>query len=133
LTSDTDNAAFEQAGRLLGIAHDPATEDPLRFHLLRRPEGRDVLLLQYSHALMDNTATPLLLRELARCASTSSAAPSSAEANGVGAKGRRGLDPLWGYVRRHPRQRRRAAAEAARERLVATLVHRGTMLGRPTS
>ena len=132
LKSDAESAVLERAGRLLGVAHDPVAEDPLRFHLLRRPDGRDVLLLQYSHALMDNNATPMLLRELVRCAPTSVHAPLPWAANGP-VSGQPALDPLWGYVRRHPRRRRRAAVDAARERLVATLVCRGTMLGRSTS
>jgi len=150
LPSDSDAALHQQAGRLLGVTHDPAAEDPVRFHLLRRPDGRDVLLLQYSHALMDNNATPLLLAELARCSSSSFGTPLPAEANGLavmdrsgspltstgeglGVTGKSARDPLWGYVRRHPRRRRRAAVDAARQRLIATLVYRGTMLGRPTS
>src|SRR6516165_2757869 len=82
LPSDSDAALHQQAGRLLGVTHDPAAEDPVRFHLLRRPDGRDVLLLQYSHALMDNNATPMLLRELVRCAPTSVHAPLPWAANG---------------------------------------------------
>jgi hypothetical protein len=42
LASESDQAVHNEAGRLLGIAHDPAAEDPLRFHLLRRADGRDV-------------------------------------------------------------------------------------------
>ena len=146
LASASDEAVHQEAGRLQGIAHDPAHEDPLRFHLLRRPDGRDVLLLQYSHALMDNNATPMLLAELARAALPSEEGRVGRvfEAHRAGevtvgladsthpTRGATARDPLWGYVRRYPHERRRAAALAARERLIGTLVHRGRMLGKAT-
>ncbi|MBI3839270.1 MAG: hypothetical protein HY288_15235 [Planctomycetia bacterium] len=52
------------AEELLSVSHDLANEAPLRFHLLRRPDGRDVFLMQYNHVLVDNRATALLLRQL---------------------------------------------------------------------
>jgi hypothetical protein len=86
-----------------------------------------LLLLQYSHALMDNNATPLLLAEQARVRGTS---PGRMTPLACAAASKR--DPLWGYVRRYPRERRQAAALAARERLIGTLVHKGRMLGKTT-
>jgi hypothetical protein len=51
------------AEELFSTPHDPAACAPLRFYLLRRQGGGDVLLLQYNHPLMDNSAAGLLLRE----------------------------------------------------------------------
>jgi hypothetical protein len=125
LDASDEITVLGHAGRLLAESHDPAEGDPVRFHLLHRPDGRDVLLLQYSHSLMDNNATPLLLRELSRCARETPAAPALSQAAAT--------DPLWQYLRRHPRARRRAAADSARERLVEALAHRAIVLGRPAT
>ena len=64
LATDEEQAVLAAAEDLLSTPHDPLLGNPLRFHLLHRPGGSDVLLLQYNHALMDNSATPLLIREL---------------------------------------------------------------------
>jgi hypothetical protein len=119
------DAVLRHAGRLLVQPHDLACDDPIRFHLLHRPGGQDVLLVQYSHALMDNNATPLLLRELARCAAETPTPPEPSRP--------RPADPLWGHQRRHPRERRRAAVDATRELLRRSLGRGATMLGRPAS
>jgi hypothetical protein len=123
LDSADERAVLQHAGQLLAQPHDPACDDPVRFHLLHRPDGRDVLLFQYSHALMDNNATPTLFQELADCAANRMSAPPV----------RRTLDPLWGYLRSYPRARRRAAVERARERLVRSFAYRATVLGRSVS
>src|SRR5260370_1431105 len=78
LAGSDESTVLEHAGRLLAESHDPAEGDPVRFHLLHRPDGRDVLLLQYSHSLMDNNATPPLLRELSRCRREVPVAPITA-------------------------------------------------------
>jgi len=64
LPSDDPEQVVACAEKLLSIPHDPAKGNALRFHLLHRPDGRDVFLLQYNHVLMDNRATVLLLQEL---------------------------------------------------------------------
>ena len=66
LPSDDPGAVLDHAGGLLSHGRDPTTADPIDFHLLHRPGGRDVLLLQYNHALMDNRAVVPLLQELER-------------------------------------------------------------------
>src|SRR5262249_28114696 len=71
---------LDYASRLLSRPCDLAGEDPIRFHLLHRPDGRDVFLMQYNHALMDNNATVLLLREIDR-----SSGPTSARGEAGGA------------------------------------------------
>lgn len=41
--------------------------DPVAFHLLHLPDGRDVFMLHYGHVLMDGKAPEYLLMELSRC------------------------------------------------------------------
>jgi hypothetical protein len=65
LTSVEPTAVHAEAARLLSLHRDLTQEPPLRFHLLRRSGGGDVLLLQYNHVLMDNGAAIPLLKELA--------------------------------------------------------------------
>src|SRR5262249_7388501 len=60
LPSTGHASLLDYAGQLLSRPCDLAGEDPIRFHLLHRPDGRDVFLMQYNHALMDNNATVLL-------------------------------------------------------------------------
>lgn len=66
VASESPSAVLETAAEILSNGQDPALADPLEFHLLHRPGGRDVLVLQYNHALMDNTASVPLLRHLER-------------------------------------------------------------------
>src|SRR5262245_6696211 len=55
---------LDHAAGLLSTPVLPEEADPIRFHLLHRPDGRDVVILQYNHALMDNHAAVPLLGEL---------------------------------------------------------------------
>jgi hypothetical protein len=62
LDSAQDEAVLDHAGLLMSTPCDPAEMDPIRFHLLHRPDGRDVFLVQYNHTLMDiNTTIPLIV------------------------------------------------------------------------
>src|SRR5688500_10153336 len=54
LASEERSAVMNAAAELLSASRDPSEYDPLQFHLLRRPGGGDVLVMQYSHVLMDN-------------------------------------------------------------------------------
>jgi hypothetical protein len=101
LSSAEPAAVLDHAGSLLSGPSDPAAVDPIRFHLLHRPDGTDVFLMQYNHALMDNNASVLLLREIDRL---SRGMPASAAGEG------RPRDLIWEYLRRYPRKRRRQAA-----------------------
>src|SRR5262249_40228894 len=49
-------AVLERAAELLSTPHDLAVSAPIRFYLLHGPDGRDMFLAQYNHALMDNNA-----------------------------------------------------------------------------
>src|SRR6185503_14800695 len=64
VATDSREAVLDYAAKLLSGPTDPAIVDPVRFHLLHRPEGRDVLLLQYNHALLDHNDAILLLQQL---------------------------------------------------------------------
>jgi hypothetical protein len=99
LPSAEPAAVLDHAGHLLSEPTNPAEADPIRFHLLHRPNGRDVVLVQYNHALMDNNALVLLLQEMDRLSRTVS--------DGAEDQGR---DLVREYLRRFPRERRRQAA-----------------------
>src|SRR5262249_38926134 len=99
LPSAEPAAVLEHAGHLLSEPANPAHAAPIRFHLLHRPNGEDVVVVQYNHSLMDNTASVLLLREMDRLSHTVS--------DGAEAPGR---DLIREYLRRFPRERRRQAA-----------------------
>jgi long-chain acyl-CoA synthetase len=107
------------AGRLSAPA--PLEErDPVRFTLLRRPAGGDVLLVQYNHTLLDNNAAGLLLRELGRLSRAEAGPAASAEAG----------DLVWHYLRRFPPARRREVTAATVARWRQALRGGAVMLGR---
>ncbi len=66
LPSADREAVLDHAAKLLSTANDPARTNPMAFHLLHRPDGRDVFLMQYNHMLTDNGAIPRLLRWIDR-------------------------------------------------------------------
>jgi hypothetical protein len=83
------------AERLLAAPVHLDREPPLAFHLLRRPAGGDVLVLQFCHALMDGRAPDLLLAELERPAPEVGSGPADDAA-----------DPLAEHLARFSRWRR---------------------------
>lgn len=109
LESSEPECLLDHAGRLLSQPTDLSAEDPIRFHLLHRPDGRDVFLLQYNHALMDNNAAVPLLRQIDRL-DRPAAAPAWS-ANGATSGMDTDRDLAWDYLRRFPRDRRRRAAQ----------------------
>jgi hypothetical protein len=145
LKSAEPQAVLDHAAGLYVACNDPTETDPLRCHLLHRPDGRDVFLLQYNHALMDNGATVLLLREIDRLRLSPSPSPSSsssrdrfglppgADAPGSGeAPPQQWPDLVRAYLRRWPAASKREASRQAAvwPRLVGGGV---AMLGRPTA
>ncbi len=105
LSSPTPECVWEQAARLLSTPTDLTAASPLRFQLFHRPDGRDVFLMQYNHAVMDNTASDLVLREIDRLS-----ADGPAEARPAA-----GPDPIRDYLRGFPREvRRKATTTTAR-------------------
>lgn len=103
LPSDDPAAVLEHASLALSQGSDPAAGNPLEFHLLHRPGGKDVLLLQYSHVLMDNTLAVPLLRELTRL--------TVMDPGPVAQNGRR--DPIFEHLRQFRPAHRREAIEQA--------------------
>lgn len=66
LTASDDAAVFEYAERLFEQPMDHDRDDPISFHLLHLPDGRDVLLLRFSHVLMDGKTPEYVLKEIDR-------------------------------------------------------------------
>jgi hypothetical protein len=99
LGSEKPEAVLDFAARLLSEPGDPAKTDPIRFHLIHRPDGRDVFLMQYSHALMDNGDAVPLLRALDQLSGPSADAPCAPVP-----------DLLSEYIRQFPRGKRLKAA-----------------------
>ncbi len=123
LASAEPEAVLQHAAHLLSRGGDLERSEPIRFHVLRRPNGHDVFLMQYNHTLMDNRAALGLLQEINRCFHGRSEAP-----NGLRATQR---DFVRGYLRRYERSRRTAAALRMTE-LWGQITRGGaTMLGRP--
>ncbi|HKB06594.1 MAG TPA: hypothetical protein VKD90_30640 [Gemmataceae bacterium] len=102
LESGTPEAVLDHAGQLLSTPSDPATADPIRFDVLHRPDGRDVFLMQYSHALMDNGDAVPLVREIDRLFGSDVAEPDVPRTES--------RDLLAEHLRATPRWRRLKAA-----------------------
>jgi hypothetical protein len=63
LSSDNPSDVLRRASVLLSEPLDPREHAPIQFHLIHRGNGRDVVLVQFSHVLMDHPGVlPLLLR-----------------------------------------------------------------------
>lgn len=115
-------AVLTAAANLLSTPRDPANSDPLRFHLLHRPGGGDVFLMQYNHVLMDNSATNLLLREIDQLA-TSAGKPAEETPR---------YEPRFlvgRYLRKIPHAQRRAATQVAIEAQTMLLRGQAALLG----
>jgi hypothetical protein len=100
-------AVLDHAALLLSGPTDPADVDPVRFQLLHRPNGHDVLVIQYNHVLIDHNDAILLLRELDQPQASTSARITPSQSPW--------RDLIWKYLRRFPRGRRHAAAAAAED------------------
>jgi condensation domain-containing protein len=123
LASAEPEAVLKYAAQLLSGGGDLERSEPIRFHLLRRPNGHDVFLMQYNHTLMDNRAALGLLQEINRCFHGRPEAP-----NGLRATQR---DFVRGYLQRYERSRRTSAALKMTE-LWGQITRGGaTMLGHP--
>jgi hypothetical protein len=63
----SDQAAVSRfAEQLIVQPQDLDRCDPISFHLLHLPDGRDVFVFQYEHTLMDATAAAPLIKEINR-------------------------------------------------------------------
>jgi hypothetical protein len=106
LQSDAPAAVLQHASHLGSSAPDPAMGDPIQFHLIHRPGGRDVLLLQYNHVLMDNRMAVPLLQELNRCCNAD-------HGEDVVAEHHEPKNTIVHHLRQFSRTRRHAAVRAA--------------------
>ena len=123
LSSAEPSAVLAAAANLLSTPQDPAAADPLRFHLLHRPGGGDVLVIQYNHTLIDNSATALIVREIDGLSQT----------GGTAEQDQPHFEPrflIGNYLRHVPHADRRAAAQAAIELQAHIIRSRGALLGR---
>lgn len=82
LIDDTESSVLRLAEALLAEPWNLDRVDPIAFHVLQRPCGRDVLIVQWNHALMDGKAPELLLAELNRVYETARAKPTSSPTEG---------------------------------------------------
>jgi hypothetical protein len=103
LQSDDPQAVLDHAGQLLSTPRDLATADPIRFQLLHRPQGKDVLLIQYNHALMDHSDMMRLIHFLAGHEGNAHSTARPAETTG---------DLVKTYLKRFSRRRRLQAMHA---------------------
>jgi len=126
LDSANPAAVAECAGLLLSTPFDPAKVDPIRFYLLHRPNGHDVFLMQYNHALMDINATVPLVREIDRlCLSGADQSVNKAPSH------EKRRDVLRDYLRALPLARRKAAMESTLALWAQSFRGGATMLGQP--
>ena len=100
LDSNEDTAVVQYAESLMAAPADLADVPPVCFHLLRRPGGRDAVVVQWSHVLMDGHAGELLLREVNRLHADPAASAAPLPPG----------DLLRQQVRNHPWRRRLQAA-----------------------
>jgi hypothetical protein len=137
IESSEPECLLAHAARLLSEPTDLTVDDPIRFHLLHRPDGRDVFLLQYNHALMDNNAAVPLLREIDRlatdvdCKVTENCRSKSATCNDAALP--RDRDLAWDFLRRFPRDLRRRAVQTTGRQWGRAWQGRITSLGRGRS
>jgi hypothetical protein len=120
LDADTTDSVFEYAAEQLGRPADPATYDPIRFHLIRRQRFGDVFLMQYNHTLLDNRGSVGIVQKIARLA----------RGDEIPASHDRG-DATRGYLLRHPFAHRRAAAKHALDTWWECIRGGAATLGRP--
>ncbi len=133
LASNSMEEVFRYAGEVLSADRDLAVADPIGFHLLHCPDGRDVLLIQYSHVLMDNRMAMPLLRELNLL--TRSTSQLFEMESSFGEPDR----PITRNLRQFSRERRHAAVRAvmrpetyAPRGKAATLIPAGVIPSAPT-
>jgi hypothetical protein len=106
LKSAAPQAVLEHAGLLLSTPCDPAEADPIRFHLLHRPDGRDVFLIQFNHTLTGHSDMIRVLRYLEGCGRVPFGLPEPEHPDS---------DLIAAHLARFPHARRRAAVRRVEE------------------
>jgi hypothetical protein len=64
LPSAQEEEVLAHTAALLSRPLDLDQVDPVQIHVLHLPDGRDLFVMQYAHALMDMTGADLLLQEI---------------------------------------------------------------------
>jgi len=100
VASDAIKDVHAYAERLFDAPLDNKRMDPVQFHLLHRPGAGDVLLVRFSHVLMDGKAPEFMLQQINKAldGDTPPAAP------------REDHDELAAHLQRFPRKQRVRAA-----------------------
>lgn len=123
---------WRYAESLYQATYDLAARDPLTFHLLHLADGRDVLLLQFSHSLMDGKAPEFVLRELDRLCVEPGEAPqrgrAAPAAEAGGGNGEAGGDEMLTHLLKFPRLRRVRAALRVLGEQIRLPVHSATLV-----
>lgn len=85
-----------------------ADTDPIVWHLLHLPDGNDVLVILFSHALMDGKAPEHMLKALNGVWNGTDAAPIATESNDE--SNTTGIDEIVAHLRREPAKKRARSA-----------------------
>jgi hypothetical protein len=123
LGTDTKEAVLDYAAQHLAVPADPATNHPIRFHLIHRPHAPDVLLIQYNHTLVDHRGSIGLVQEMDWLGQGKRELPVQAT--------RAADDPTRRYLLSFPRQQRRTAAKRALDVWWRAIKGGAATLGRP--
>jgi hypothetical protein len=111
MTIATKSDRWRESARLLEAPLDLEREAPVSFHLLHEPDGRDTLVLRFSHVLMDGKSPEWTLQALNECFKDHG---RDAEI----ANGDSGLDAMNVHLRRFDRRQRwRCAGRVIRSQI----------------
>ena len=107
-------AVWRHPERLFMTPMDLDRHDPVSFHLLHLPDGRDVFVIRFCHALMDGKAPEFVLKEIDDCFAPQEEAWAEAPGGGVAShealqSGEDG-DEISAHLDRFDRKRRIRAA-----------------------
>ncbi|HWL94168.1 MAG TPA: hypothetical protein VNT79_11610 [Phycisphaerae bacterium] len=110
------------AERMFETSMDLVRQDPIEFHLLHLPDGRDVLLMRFNHVLMDGKGPEFALSEMGRMFAEAGKYADAEGRRPASADLRHGTlipsaetadatsDEMTAYLRRHSRRKRFSSA-----------------------
>lgn len=135
LAGSADRDVWRFGESLCDRAFRHAETDPIVWHLLHLPDGNDVLVILFSHALMDGKAPEHMLKALNACLQSESVADDSTdEPVSVGETS----DEIVAHLRRSPRGKRfrsairRLGHEVRYSRPAAMIIPRSDRVWRAT-
>ncbi len=103
-----DNVTDWKVGeRLFDKPLDLGRETPISFHLLHGPDGRDTLILRFTHVLMDGKAPEWALQLIDDCFEARAEGPSVAHS---GVEGQASDDEMEAHLKRFDRMQRLRSA-----------------------